>query len=244
MSWQGASILHDSRAAGTGSVPSGAARGASGAPGRRHTSDRNGASTHGSDHAANRGRRRLFPRGGRAGAGAIGVTLDLFLMALFGLIVVALLLVLAAGVISFQSIRDDRTVANATRLDVSLVTNAVRAADARGAVSVQKGPAGDVLVITEHTAAGDFETRFFLDNGWLVEEYAVAGTPLGSTQVQRVSEAASFDAEVGHSSVRIQVDGHVGLVALRSDDAVNHDCVLEVSAGEPADENVDKEVRP
>lgn len=238
MSWQGASILHDSRATGTGSVPSGAARGVSGATGRRHMPAGNGAGGHGGDRAANRARRRLFPHGGRAGAGAAGVTLDLFLMALFGLIVVALLLVLAAGVISFQSIRDDRTVANATRLDVSLVANAVRAADARGAVSVQEGPAGDALVITEHTAAGDFETRFFLDDGWLVEEYAVAGAPLGSTQVQHVSEAASFTADVGHSSVRIQVDGHVGLVALRSDDAVIHDCVLAMDAGEDAEGEV------
>ena len=72
------------------------------------------------------------------------------------------------------------------RMGTSLIANTVRAVDAVDAVTVGEGPEGRALVLVEHLDSGTFETRLYLHDGWIVEEYAVAGSPYdpaGAVQV-------------------------------------------------------------
>ncbi|WP_270575606.1 DUF4860 domain-containing protein, partial [Candidatus Collinsella stercoripullorum] len=99
-----------------------------------------------------------------------------------------------------------------------LIANAVRATDAAGSVSAAEGPEGPALVLAEHLDSGDYQTRFYLYRGFVVQEYALADAPLAPDAATPVVESASFSFELDEGSglLRVSTDAGEVLVALRS----------------------------
>lgn len=84
--------------------------------------------------------------------------------------------------------------------------NAARATDAPGSVERGEGPEGDALVLVERLESGTYETRFFLSDGWLVEQYAVAGAPYGTDGATRLAESGFFSFELDDGVLTVNCD--------------------------------------
>lgn len=156
--------------------------------------------------------------GAGSGAGVLAVSGHAFTVALFALFVVALLLAILAGTGVYRALRAADGAASGERLSTSLIANAVRATDAAGSVSAAEGPEGPSLVLTEHLDSGDYQTRFYLYRGFVVQEYALADAPLAPDAATPVVESASFSFELDEGSglLRVSTDAGEVLVALRS----------------------------
>ena len=75
-------------------------------------------------------------------------------------------------------------------------------------------------MLTERLESGSYETRFYLADGWLVEEYAVAGRPYGESDVTRLAVCGRFSFELADGLLTVSCDGASSRVALRCSQAV------------------------
>ncbi|HIU05718.1 MAG TPA: DUF4860 domain-containing protein [Candidatus Coprousia avicola] len=150
-----------------------------------------------------------------------GAAQHVFTAALFLLFVGALLLALVAGVGVYRRVHAAGTAARDARLTGALVANIVRSKDATGAIRLEEAPGGgQSLVMTERLASGTFETRLYLQDGALVEEYVPAGTPYDSARATELAQTARFEValDVAASALTITTDDASTRVALRSAD--------------------------
>lgn len=150
-----------------------------------------------------------------------GAAQHVFTAALFLLFVGALLLALVAGVGVYRRVHAAGTAARDARLTGALVANIVRSKDATGAIRLEEAPGGgQSLVMTERLASGTFETRLYLQDGALVEEYVPAGTPYDSARATELAQTARFEValDVAAGALTITTDDASTRVALRSAD--------------------------
>lgn len=142
-----------------------------------------------------------------------------FTVALFALLAVALLLAILAGTGVYRALRAADEAASDNRLSSALIANAVHATDAAGSVSIGTGPQGASLVLTERLESGTYETRFYLYNGSIMQEYALADEaydPEGALMVvQSHTFDVAYDARAG--LLTITTDQGTTNVALRSE---------------------------
>ena len=144
------------------------------------------------------------PQGGAARAGRVFavVLLALFLLALLGAV--------AFGSSVYRRLNERSADAADARSPLGVVVNAARATDAPGSVE------GDALVLVERLETGTYETRFFLSDGWLVEQYAVAGAPYETDGVTWLAETGSFSFELDDGMLTVSCDAGTARTALRS----------------------------
>ena len=150
-----------------------------------------------------------------------GAAQHVFTAALFLLFVGALLLALVAGVGVYRRVHAAGAAARDARLAGALVANIVRSKDATGAIRLEEAPAGgQSLVMTERLASGTFETRLYLQDGALVEEYVPAGTPYDPARATELAQTARFEValDVAAGALTITTDDASTRVALRSAD--------------------------
>lgn len=150
-----------------------------------------------------------------------GAAQHVFTAALFLLFVGALLLALVAGVGVYRRVHAAGAAARDARLAGALVANIVRSKDATGAIRLEEAPGGgQSLVMTERLASGTFETRLYLQDGALVEEYVPAGTPYDPARATELAQTARFEValDVAASALTITTDDASTRVALRSTD--------------------------
>lgn len=119
-----------------------------------------------------------------------------FALALFVLMLGCILALAAMGGSLYGSLVENRRSNDARRASLSYVSAQLRAADESGAVSVRKGPEGDALVLAEPLSGSGYETRIYLYNGNLMEEYSEAGSALSPKKAQSIAKTARFSAKI------------------------------------------------
>lgn len=138
-------------------------------------------------------------------------------MGLLLLVFLAILLIaLVAGVTVYQRVAGIQQTTNEERLAQQIIANNVRAKDGAGTVRIGTGPEGRSLVLVENLASGNYETRIYLYEGKIVEEYAVAGMPYNPTKAAIIADSSNllFSYEAG--LLTIVTDQGTTQVALRS----------------------------
>ena len=135
---------------------------------------------------------------------------------ILGVFFVAMLLALISGVLVYQSISDNTANANTAREGAGLICNAVHANDAEGAVAQGQGPEGKSLVILEKVGSDTYETRFYLSDGKLVQEYSIAGSPYTPENASVVTSTKSFDFSYSDGLLTVTTDQGTAKAALRS----------------------------
>lgn len=140
----------------------------------------------------------------------------LFTTLLFAVITLFLLAAFLVGVNAYRSANDMRTDADEMRLGLSLLANSVRTNDVTDAVGVTEGPEGPALVLSEHVEAGDYETRLYLYQGSVVEEYARAGSAFTPERAREVVASERFEFTYENGLLTIYTDQGSTCVALRS----------------------------
>lgn len=162
--------------------------------------------------------RRLAGAGGSRWSQGGFSPANLFAMLLFAVLAIALFLALVAGTSVYRHIFDDDQSTADLRRGTSLVSNTLRAVDAPNTVTSADGPEGPALVLVEHLETGTFETRLYLHEGWIVQEYAVEGAEYNPDAATPVVESTSFSFSIQPEAVRVSCDSGQVTVALRSAD--------------------------
>ena len=139
-----------------------------------------------------------------------------FTLALLAFMVVALLLVLTMGANVYRGLVESHSQVKQVRLETSLLATSVLMNDVRGSVSRGEGPEGDALVLTEKTQDGTFQTRFYLYEGNLMEEYAVASAPCNPENATVVAPLSRFSFTLEGNLLSITTDAGTEHIALRS----------------------------
>lgn len=137
----------------------------------------------------------------------------IFILAVFFL---ALLLALVSGAIVYKSISDSTASANNARQGAGLICNAVHSNDEKGAIAVGSGPEGRSLVIKETLDSGTYETRFYLYEGKIVQEYSIEGASYSPAKASTVTESDTFSFSYSHGLLTVTTDQGTAEVALRS----------------------------
>lgn len=143
-----------------------------------------------------------------------------FTAVLFALFVVVLLLAMLAGTLAYSALCDMRTAADESRLGINLIANTVRANDAYASVTTADGPEGQALVLVEEETTGVYETRLYLYQGHVVEEYSLAGTEFTPQRATELCASSQFSFTFVNDTLAITTDQGTATVALRSSQEV------------------------
>lgn len=140
----------------------------------------------------------------------------LFTILLFVMFIGVLLLAFMAGTSVYKSLSIMDNAANDQRAALSLLANGVRGNDALKSVGVGKGPEGDSLVLTEYYQSGTFETRLYLYEGEVLQEYALAGTDYVPSRAVAIVPSNTFEFTYDNGLLSITTDQGMSQITLRT----------------------------
>lgn len=129
---------------------------------------------------------------------------------------VMLLLALISGVLVYKYVTDTQAQNSTQREGVGLIVNAARANDTDQAIAVGNGPEGRSLVVLESLDSGTYETRYYLSNGKILQEYSLAGSPYTPEKASEVVDSSTFEFSYSHGLLTVTTDEGTSEVALRS----------------------------
>lgn len=115
------------------------------------------------------------------------------------------LLLVAFGARSYRDVVDAQYGNMDQRALTAYLAAALKANDAPGALSLEEGEYGQMLVV--HDAHSDYVLRYYLYEGELVEDFARVGAPLAPGEAQPIAPTRVFSVERGEN----------GLVAVTTD---------------------------
>lgn len=140
----------------------------------------------------------------------------IFTAVLFLIFIVVLLMAIMAGTNVYRGLSGIRSATNESRLGVSLISNMVKANDAVDAVATGEGPEGHSLVLREVLESGTYETRIYLYQDYIVEEYTLEGSPYTPERATQIVASKTFDFAYADGVLSVQCDQGTSRVALRS----------------------------
>ncbi len=126
------------------------------------------------------------------------------------LFLVGFLLLVLFGARSYQNTVEVQTCNNDTRALLSYVSARVRAGDSTDAVHIAGSAYGDLLTIAD---TDGYETRIYLYDGALMEEYAAADAPLAPETAQTIGSTRTFS--ITEEGARLLVTTDAGTVCIR-----------------------------
>lgn len=158
--------------------------------------------------ASSAGRKRIRSHGLRR----------IFAILLFAVFIVVDLLALVAGTSSYGSITRMQAANDRRIMSLGPIISSVRANDVDGGVSTGEGPEGDALVLIQHDALSDdsYETRIYLHQGKIVQEYALGGSPYNPSHATPLADSSTFEFSHTDGLLVITTDAGVAKVALRN----------------------------
>lgn len=127
-----------------------------------------------------------------------------------------LLMALVTGVTIYKEVADIQLSTNEGRLGKQLIGNTIRARDGADAVRIGVGPEGPSLVLVEYLDTGTYETRIYLINDAIVEEYSVSGTPYDASRAVKLADSSKLVFSYQDGLLTVETDQGTTEVALRS----------------------------
>lgn len=142
-----------------------------------------------------------------------------FPLTLFGIILLAVLILVTVGTRVYKIVVEAQADSDGRRAGLSYLSARVRAADVENSVVLGEGPEGTALVLLEEDVDGSvYETRIYLYEGWIMEEYTVAGAEFSPSDAVAVSKTNSFaPVFIKDNLLEITTDQGVVKAALRTD---------------------------
>ena len=119
------------------------------------------------------------------------------------------------GVTVYKAVSADQQASSAQREGAGLICNVVRANDSKGAIAQGQGPEGKSLVVVEPLDSGTYETRFYLYEGKVVQEYSLAGSGYTPEKATEVTASDTFDFSYSDGLLAVTTDQGTAEVALR-----------------------------
>ena len=141
---------------------------------------------------------------------------QLFVGVLMVVFFVMLLLALMVSVSIYHRVADIQFATSEDRLGKQLIANYVRTTDSVNAVKVGTGPEGQSLVLLERLDSGNYETRIYLYEGAIVEEYAIEGSPYTYSKATKLVDSSKFSFGYENGLLTIVTDQGSTCIALRT----------------------------
>ena len=145
-----------------------------------------------------------------------GVAARVFTVLLLAVFFVVLMTGLAAGVSMYQAVANNQIDTNRARMQAGLLASNVRANDVAGSIGSSSGPEGRSLVFSETLDGQVYETRIYLYEGKIVQEYSLAGSEYTPARAQPLIESSTFDFSQHGGLLVLKTDQGATNVALRS----------------------------
>lgn len=139
-----------------------------------------------------------------------------FSVVLFTVFIATILITLMVGTRIYRQLAVQQQATDDARLSLNLIANSVRANDATDAIATGDGPEGSSLVLVERLESGTYETRIYLFEGTVYEEYAVSGTPYTPEKATAIADSETFGFTYKNGLLTITTDVGSMDVALRS----------------------------
>lgn len=139
-----------------------------------------------------------------------------FSMALFVLMLACVLALTVFGARVYEALTVSRSRNQAARASLAYLAARLRAADESGAVCVRRTEQGDLLILGEPQDNTGYETRIYLYDGFLLEEYSAAGSGPAPESAQQIAETDLFAVEVEEALVRVTTEQGTVQVYLHS----------------------------
>lgn len=143
------------------------------------------------------------------------VTKRAFPTLLLAVFFAALLMALISGVTVYKAVSANQQASSAQREGAGLICNVVHANDSKGAIAQGQGPEGKSLVVAESLDSGTYETRFYLYEGKVVQEYSLAGSGYTPEKATEVTASDTFDFSYSKGLLTVTTDQGTAEVALR-----------------------------
>lgn len=140
-----------------------------------------------------------------------------FSIILFAVFVIVDLLALMAGAQSFGSINAMQSSNDKVVMTIGPIASNVRASDTAGGVTTGTGPEGEALVLVERDAEGTYETRIYLYQGHIVQEYSLGNAPYAPERATVLAESKTFSFAYDEGLLTIESDAGVSKIALRNE---------------------------
>lgn len=142
-----------------------------------------------------------------------------FVFALFTLIIAGLLVMVLLTTAVYRGIIASGYTMDAQRSALAAVVTSIQASDAAGGIGTMEGPEGQVLVLRDASdgVGSAYETRIYLYDGELVEEYAASTAPLDPAGAMVLAQTTCFSFDFpADGLIRMTTDQGTRYVALRS----------------------------
>lgn len=141
---------------------------------------------------------------------------SLFMLALFAVIVMLSLILVVFGSNVYRAIEQGRTADNVARAGTAYIISRVESVDAADALSRRAGPEGDMLILAENVSGQTYETRLYLSDGELCEEYALAGAPVDTENATAIVASDVFDFSYSRGLLTVTTSSGTQCVALQT----------------------------
>lgn len=139
-----------------------------------------------------------------------------YTLVLFGLVVAALMISLLFATTVYGAINGERVEGDENRAALNVIANSIRQTDASEFVTSKKGPQGNALVLVEHTKNGDYETRYYLYNGMLLQEYSREGADFDPEDAVEIAPLKEFSFDYDDNLITVYTDKGLIEIAIRS----------------------------
>ncbi len=142
-----------------------------------------------------------------------------FSLALFVLMLGCVLILAVFGAQVYRALTETQSRNNAVRASLSYVAACLLAADEDRAVSVKPGPQGDALILADAGQDTGYETRIYVYDGQLMEEYAEKQSDFDPASAQAVARTDTFTVMVDGPLVSVTTDQGTVRVYLHAGEA-------------------------
>lgn len=132
-------------------------------------------------------------------------------------LIVILITMVLISVYGYRTSVNIQSKANTQRIELSYIGNKIRGADVKDVVSIRENEFGDVLVLTDVVGKDIYETKIYINEGKLYEEYAALGETPNPQNANIISNTKKFELSMEDGLIRVETDSGKTCVFLRTE---------------------------
>ncbi len=140
----------------------------------------------------------------------------LFVVALFAIMLIGIMALSAMGGGLFDSITENRADNMNRRGALSYVASRIIANDEKGALAVEQGENGDVLVIQDPSEEKPLQTRIWKEDGYLMEAIYSEQTQSVSSEPKKVAKVSEFSVSIEDQIAAVKTEDGIRRIYLHS----------------------------
>ncbi len=132
-------------------------------------------------------------------------------------LIAILITMVTVAVCGYRASVSTQSKTNTQRKELSYISNKIHEMDVKDGVSIRKNEFGDILVLTDIAGDEIYETRIYLNDGKLYEEYAESSSEFNPQNANLISNTKKFNLSMEDGLIRLETDSGKTCVLLRTE---------------------------